>query len=992
MATVINLSTGKEIKLESVKRYLRRRGVPNTIQSYKNLFEPAYSNEVITYDPMVGGIRVIKESTLKSKLKNMSYNNIKNFIENYVIFSEPKIYNPQNKLFVKDTRQNRNRINNYVSSINQITFEQLVDRVNNSQFYGVDTSKPFQITLAPLLIDINNELLTFTFKNLNHFMTWYEKVKATGVSDSSNETAVNISGRNIDDLFEFSMTQVEGGCSKHGAKYENVIKNIIINNTKYEIHINNVLAKNNLCAFKAIEILLKTKINVDECRNEFTIKVKQLVDVETLVKIYNKYNKSSKQLIVVDTIDRAYNFETSDYIWFKDNHYKVITSCNLIEEDVRKIRRRLATWDTETRRDKTSLIKIGQYNKETQKVEKVWIEKLKATILHFYSDGIEHHFESDDEKNCVVKFRDFLKQEAHENRYYSLFAHNGAKFDNFLFLSELSGDDLYGSNMIPQGTSILQFEYLHHIFRDSCKHLPFSLDTLCKAYKVDVSKQCMIRYNNKDYTNTEFCFYMKDLDYKEFLQLKIKEPEYWRLYNEYCLYDCISLYKLLDIYNKQSKLIIEKICYDKTWNMLGKLTVSAGAFTMLEKSCEHNITKSMKQFINDEEKELFTRSLVRGGISHVNKYGKFNCPIVGYDITSQYPYSMMNCDIPIGESRWVDTYDENHYGYYHLINLKFNSDVKFKPIPNGYDSNGSLEWLSGKEIKEAKIDTMMIQYLQSRFGLYDFQVVKGLVSTNHIKGSQIYSNFVNGLFEEKKKQDELKDKKDPEYNNAYREIVKLCLNGVTGKTVENKRARKKFEFSEKSIKDTVNGMNGGALLKTETSEINQYITTGLGIYTTSKILLFEYLFCLGNPDDVIAIETDGIYFQKKYEETFIKNVNEYQENGATNLDIKFGSELGNIKREKESVGASYFLGKKFYHYNDGKKNTFKIKGIPLETIDEDGSKVKLVSTELYENIYNGRTQSFTFPTIKKILFGSTSLSHYMMTREIKPMGEYQEYY
>jgi hypothetical protein len=976
---VINLETGNSIALESAKRLLRKYKLPNTIENFKLLFVPENDNDVIIY--VDGSITIMTKSKAIKKLNNMNYENAIQYIQNYTIAQDEND-------FIED-----------YSITQQISFDELEDRFNKSR---INKDKPFTLQLKPVGIDINNGLLRFTFQNKKHFLNWFERVMKEKKTDSK-DAVIDLTGSDkltVDTLFTYSFNEIRGGCNKHGKHYEYAEKKITINNNKYIIKLNNVNSQDNLCGIRAVEILHKIKLNIDETQRRYNLKRNKPIEASIIQRIYNDNNKSTKQLLIITDLVGEYDFEKYDYIYHSKNHYKIVISCKLIEEDVKKIRRRLATWDTETRPDKSDMIAIGQFNKETGRVEKIKVPKLKATILHFYTydrytdTEIKMKFESDENTNCVIKFRDFLKNESLHGRYYYLFAHYGSKFDNFLFLSELTENDLFNATIIKQGTSILQFTYEEHHFRDSYKHMSMGLEKLCESYKVDVVKQTKIMYKNREYTNKEFCFYMKGLDYKDFLQLKYTEPEYWHLYNEYCLYDCISLYKLLKKYKEQSDILVDKLCYEKDFNMLGKLTVSAGAFTVLMKSSVEKLMSSNSLFIcHDEDKEAFCRSMIRGGISFVNKLGKFDKPIVGYDITSQYPYSMLKCRIPSGPSQWLQSGAEYEAdpGYYHIKNLKFNKDYKFKPIPSGVNENSSLEWKSGKEIKEAFVSNVMIEYLIDRFGLYDFQIEKALVSKSEITGDRVYSRFVNGLFAEKEEQDRLKDSKNPDYNSAYREIVKLCLNGVTGKCVENKADRRRFEFGDKKDNNSNHQINNAGMIETKKSDINHFITTGLGIYDMSKILLFEYLFCLGNPDNVVAIETDGIYFEKEYEDTFIENINNYQ----GTYDVKIGSKLGNIKREKESYGASYFLGKKFYHYScmeKGKvKDVFKVKGIPLETIDEDGSDMKLITKEVYENIYNGKKQSFEFATMKKILFGNTSISHYMMKREIKPMGKYELY-
>ena len=75
------------------------------------------------------------------------------------------------------------------------------------------------------------------------------------------------------------------------------------------------------------------------------------------------------------------------------------------------------------------------------------------------------------------------------------------------------------------------------------------------------------------------------------------------------------------------------------------------------------------------------------------------------------------------------------------------------------------------------------QYDTAHCNILTFEVVKGLVSNESVKGEYLFNKYVNTLFAEKAQQDILK--LTNEHNPAYRETIKLFLNAVTGKFVEN---------------------------------------------------------------------------------------------------------------------------------------------------------------------------------------------------------------
>jgi hypothetical protein len=195
-------------------------------------------------------------------------------------------------------------------------------------------------------------------------------------------------------------------------------------------------------------------------------------------------------------------------------------------------------------------------------------------------------------------------------------------------------------------------------------------------------------------------------------------------------------------------------------------------------------------------------------------------------------------------------------------------------------------------------------------------------------------------------------------------------------------------------------LNGVGIEKVfKTQSFNRWLVCGLMVYSYSRRLLFEYIHCLPNgSDDVVHVETDGIYFSSKH-------VAEFERNLATRgvdytYATKLGEDLGNLKFEKHSIPErpAYFLGKKFYLYNAWNPNsktveaTCKIKGIPQSTIDECGNKIRIVDEKLYEDIYAGMTIPKSFSTMKRSLFGTkTQISSHIMTRNVKPNCAYREY-
>ena len=449
-----------------------------------------------------------------------------------------------------------------------------------------------------------------------------------------------------------------------------------------------------------------------------------------------------------------------------------------------------------------------------------------------------------------------------------------------------------------------------------------------------------------------------------------------------------------------------------------------------------NYVKSGKKWVKeiDYEKYNFLCNFKRGGISHCNKQGKHLSGITGVDIASQYPASLIYSMIPTGKSYWIDQYDETKHGFYCIENLVFNS-YKLKPVALGI-KNESLNW-GTNDMKELYVDSYMLKYIIDNYGLISFDVKKdengqgmALVSDTEIESSKIFGKYIGTFYDEKKQQDKYKSEGSELYNEALRSTIKLYLNSLTGKLVENPAIHFSTSFADTDIMNThgihltkkfieihgeidiekeimpkgsISQLNGLKIYKNKNEDkINDWLVAGIMVYSYSKRLLFEYIKCLpNNSDDVIHIETDGIYFSTRHLEAFTENLKNY--NG--DYPCMFGEDLGNLKIEKTTQEGqpAYFLGKKFYcitmnnDYNnkprdEKDKNIYRIKGFPQKTINADGSEKYLVDVSLYDDAYNGKDITKSFQTLKKSLFCErTRITAYTMTRTIKGKKDYKLY-
>ena len=406
--------------------------------------------------------------------------------------------------------------------------------------------------------------------------------------------------------------------------------------------------------------------------------------------------------------------------------------------------------------------------------------------------------------------------------------------------------------------------------------------------------------NQKEITSTQLCFYQPNLTFNQFLDLQNTDVDFWSKYEEYCLRDCIALYQIWGKFTKCVNELIASISpyLLKLCPLMSSSTIGSHSKRILDALNLPNekyksggcFKKELDLFINkDMEKYDFLCKFKRGGISHCHQAGLHTNGITSVDITSQYPASLIHSRIPVGFSHWTNEYEENSYGFYRLKNLKFETDYTLKPIAKKYDS-GVLNWNTGNFIEEIYIDSYTIEYLKKYYGLKSFDVCDddkkgGLVSCKDIDSSKLFGKYVSTFFNEKKRQDKLKDDKSPDYNPALRETIKLYLNSLTGKLVESPEKHYSLKFDDNGEK-VINGV--GITKKFNEDKFNDWIIAGIMVYSYSKRLLFEYIRCL--PQDsksVIHIETDGIYFDTRGKKAFEHNLKNYDGEFVT---ITYGNE------------------------------------------------------------------------------------------------------
>lgn len=847
------------------------------------------------------------------------------------------------------------------------------------------------------------------FYGYQMFLNWYLQLI------NADEREQNSAGSLIDydnigqDVYKFVIPEVTalgrllGGCDSEYCQRT-------FENPKYKFNCVSYESYNNTCGLVCINNKLGLDYSMEYYYKTYGLIFNDKISVEKIEEIYTNESRKinmnwKKPLIVIDKNYRGkYDYCSFEYIMIDNNHYYDILSAKEKEEN-KKLERGLLFWDIETRPDYNNF-RIIKSVKDKKSVD-IKTYCLVDTITHIWYKGVREKsykklsFETDiGGKTSIRKFIDWINDEMNNTkpRYYRCYAHNSSRFDNFFLLAGMTRTETLCCEIVYRGISLVSLNFNETLFKDTCCFLTASLKSLCKSFKIKNKKQTEFEYNGEKMTNEQLCFYKPELSINEFMELKEKEPKFWELYNEYCLYDCISLQEIWEKFT----ISFDKICddinpYIKRYCSLSARSVSTiGGLakkminTLNQRNCHYEKHIKFYEFDDKEfsfmrenlgvnSKYEFIRKFVRGGISHGNQLGIHKKPIVSYDITSEYPSAMNYMRIPTNNSSFVKYYATHFKGFYHLVNLQFKKDCKkFKPIAEK-DDDDILNWNTGDYIKEAYLDTYMIEYLKKEFGLISFEVVIGLVSNQDVSASKLFGKYVMGLFNGKALQDELKEMNNPDYNPALREAIKLFLNSVTGKLVERTENYKNKIYTTNEAKKKYYDVG---IEENDGGTENYWLICGIIVYSWSKTLLFDYINCLPNgSDDAINVETDSIYFHKENEEKFIENLKKKENN-----IIRIGSNLGNIKKESEVNSTSYFIRKKVYKCGDDYKN-MKCKGIPSTTIDDYGNTKKLFDEDMFIKLANGEKVKFEFKTLKKNLYGKTEITTHTSIKEVTPLDK-----
>jgi hypothetical protein len=653
-------------------------------------------------------------------------------------------------------------------------------------------------------------------------------------------------------------------------------------------------------------------------------------------------------------------------IFLKDNHfYLVLDVCQTekIKSEVQKQEiRNYLFYDIETIKD---LMNPFHYSDEGGSKTG---HCLKGRLLAF-----EYCLNGDKSKwykdfyygyDCINRFLEFLR--SHQSQRFNIYAHNGGRFDHYFCVAKM--DKLQSRKIKLIGKEIFTCKYFNHSFKDTCKLLPFSLEKLCNDFKTNIQKKTSCE--SLGLTSYQLC---------EIDDEKMEEDQAVKdAYIDYCITDVSSL---REVFFKFRETMLK---LDKNLDITTNKTIGALAKKYLDPP--KKIKDRLEKFIdNDTEKNDFVRNSVYGGISYsiANRLGepfRTDKAVSGLDVNSLYPWALVNSRYPCDESNWTtDINDiEKSFGFMEVSNIVFNNKgLNLIPYKS---SRGTLQWwYHDKKSPNKERQVVNIQFFLNDANVESYTFHRALTTKNSIHGVYCYGDKVGELYKIKQKQDQYAKYKDKRYNEALRTCVKLILNSYYGKCVENYSKHKKIVWTD----DGDQNMLGQCYTTTNSNEINNLLLVGSIVLSTSKVMVNRYMNCVPKNSDIIAIETDGFYFENRALEEFTSNMNAIEDD-----TYKFNLKLGGLKLEKTTLNDqfSYFIGKKNYfmrcHSDYGEDNAIvgcksdhrlksrisdmRMSGIPVYQY-KDGLYQCVINPSDYEKMYHGTNVIFKWSKLARDL-------------------------
>lgn len=434
--------------------------------------------------------------------------------------------------------------------------------------------------------------------------------------------------------------------------------------------------------------------------------------------------------------------------------------------------------------------------------------------------------------DCGAKFIEWFSNNRAGNTF-TFVSYNGACYDNFLFFEELmrcidskemfadgiTVDPFYNGNMML-GLNINK----RHTFFDLRRHLVGSLADNCKSWNVGIlsKKECDHNYITELYIQSKM-EYLEELKKKElhekmfpnsiYKMKKVKDRliEYCSTNQDFIDYNDYDVLSIAYIFHEYQESL-RAIPFLKNIKLRDHQTIGGIIYSVFRDWCKKKGINNPKMDVDlyNELRKYKAAGRVELFNGAVEILGK---PMSSLDVCSLYPYEMAisNHYFPCGEIEKAYHYEsapsaeanqKNRIGFYYCDVDQ--SNLRKNNLPNIYPEKTDIEniWdstnvLSGYLLSNVMIDLLRkygckvtIRYKEDSEASHGYgtsvanQRYCGYLFTDKVQSSEMFG-FLLDCMASKNQQDIWKSKDDEKYNPALRETLKLLMNSLSGKVIEN---------------------------------------------------------------------------------------------------------------------------------------------------------------------------------------------------------------
>jgi len=633
-------------------------------------------------------------------------------------------------------------------------------------------------------------------------------------------------------------------------------------------------------------------------------------------------------------------------------------------------------------------IQVWVYDCETHYDEKD-LYAYSCACITGYGENMRVFYEVG--RDCMAHLEEWLRINADHDKRNILVGFNNSKFDDYLLIPHLVNSALIKPNgvfMANGATLKVTFGSFHTI--DMCRFLNTSLASACRAFNCSELKGFC------DHNAIQQKFYeLKTLHgdgaHEVFYDWIREQPE-MRQYN---IQDCVSLRELFEKFDTAVHNLIGLRFYDN-------MTISQMGLKAFHKTEASKLVKNPATLA----RWTFIRSAIVAGRSEIFQRALCTEEMASLDVKSLYPYAMRACEFPIGEEIETPAYVENKLGVYNVIIKKQpeprKTNMNITPFRDSEGKN-ALDWKTREEIRCVLCSVDIQTHIDSGS---DIEILNGVYWE---ESAHVFAEYVEPLEKEKSRQDGLKDARDESYNQALREAIKLLLNSLSGKVLQNRHDEEVIisvsaDQTEKFAKEhnnviaprIIEGCN--AVMLHGNKKKNPYkqqhakpCHLGVFIYAWSRRHM--YLSALGRIEDKYCTDTDSVHIPKRILEQY-----KHETPGFGRLFM--GNEFGHYENELEFVTKrAYYIAPKVYGLFGHKRGDetipvrkVRFKGVRandklFEGDDDDIKAFRALSTEQQLERYLQLSPALTEDLYINML-NNTPVN--VMTSQIirKPFGEH----